>query len=128
MDKAKLKLGFVIIFVSNFERSFKFYTDTLGMELDFTDRQSWAQFKSAEDISLSIQVCDPERQEQGCKLVGRFTGITLLAENISDTYELLKNIGVKFTTTPRKQPWGGTTALFTDPDGNVLELMESSEE
>jgi hypothetical protein len=32
------------------DKSLDFYTKTLGMEIDYTDKAGWAQFKSGEDV------------------------------------------------------------------------------
>jgi catechol 2,3-dioxygenase-like lactoylglutathione lyase family enzyme len=123
-----MKIGFVIVFVSDFDKSFDFYTNKLGMPLDYTDKNGWAQFHAGEDISLAIEQCDPNRVELGSKLVGRLAGVTLIVDNIDDTYARLSNKGVIFTGKPEKQPWGGTLAQFQDPDGNILTLMESRDD
>jgi catechol 2,3-dioxygenase-like lactoylglutathione lyase family enzyme len=73
-----MKIGFVIVFVSDFDKSFDFYTNKLGMPLDYTDKNGWAQFHAGEDISLAIERCDPNRVELGSKLVGRLVGVTLI--------------------------------------------------
>ena len=122
-----MKIGFVRVFVSDFKKSLGFYTNTLGMEVDYTDNSGWAQFKSGEDVSLAIEACDPDHLELGSKLVGRFVGVTLMVDNILETYQQLTNKGVEFTGKPEKQPWGGTLAHLKDPDSNVLTLMESAD-
>jgi catechol 2,3-dioxygenase-like lactoylglutathione lyase family enzyme len=121
-----MKIGFVRVFVSDFKRSLDFYIRTLGMELDYTDEQVWAQFKSGEDVSLAIEMRDPSHTEQGSKLVGRFVGVTLMVPNVSEVYDRLTSKGVAFTGKPEKQAWGGTLAHFKDLDGNVLTLMEET--
>jgi catechol 2,3-dioxygenase-like lactoylglutathione lyase family enzyme len=50
-----MKIGFVTVFVTDFGKSLDFYTQTLGMEIDYTDKANWAQFKSGEDVSLAIE-------------------------------------------------------------------------
>ncbi len=122
-----MKLGFVRIFVTDFKKSLEFYTDTLAMELDYTDHTNWAQFKSGEDVSLAIEVSHRDRLEAGSKLVGRFAGVTLIVDDIQKTYQRLSAKGVEFTGEPEKQAWGGTLAHMKDPDGNVLSLMESAD-
>jgi uncharacterized glyoxalase superfamily protein PhnB len=94
------------------------------MELDYTDDKNWAQFKSGEDVSLAIEVCDPDYIECGSKLVGRFVGVTLMIDSMEETYQRLSKQGVEFTAKPEKQPWGGTLVHLKDLDGNVLTLME----
>jgi catechol 2,3-dioxygenase-like lactoylglutathione lyase family enzyme len=121
-----MKIGFVRVFVTDFDKSLDFYTKTLGMEIDYTDKTSWAQFKSGEDVSLAIEKCDHDHVEQGSKMVGRFVGVTLMVDNIEDQYNRLVAKGVEFTGRPEKQHWGGTLAHLKDLDGNVLTLMQEA--
>lgn len=123
-----MRIGFLRVFVSDFEKSLVFYRDTLGMKLDFTDQTNWAQFFSGKDVSLAIELCDPNKLEQGSKLVGRFVGVTLIVDDLDATYADLCSRGVGFSSKPELQPWGGKVAHFRDPDGNVLTLMQSRED
>jgi catechol 2,3-dioxygenase-like lactoylglutathione lyase family enzyme len=120
-----MKIGFVKVFVTDLEKSLRFYTETLGMELDYADGKDWAQFKSGDDVSLAIERCAADRSVLGSRLVGRLVGVTLMVDDIADTYERLTAKGVQFTGKPEKQPWGGTLAHFEDLDGNVLTLMQN---
>jgi lactoylglutathione lyase len=43
-------------------------------------------------------------------------------QDIDATYTALVAAGVEFDMPPTKQPWGGTLALFKDPDGNIFYL------
>jgi len=121
-----MKIGFVTVFVTDFDKSLDFYTQTLGMEIDYTDKMVWAQFKSGEDVSLAIEKCDPDYVEQGSKMVGRFVGVTLMVDNIEDQYNRLVAKGVEFSGRPEKQHWGGTLAHLKDLEGNVLTLMQEA--
>lgn len=121
-----MKIGFVRVFVTDLEKSLEFYNKTLGMEIDYTDNENWAQFKSGEDVSLAIEKCDADHIEHGSKLVGRFAGVTMMVDDIQSTYAQLKAKGVAFTGAPEKQTWGGTLVHFKDLDGNVLTLMQNN--
>jgi catechol 2,3-dioxygenase-like lactoylglutathione lyase family enzyme len=121
-----MKIGFVTVFVTDFDKSLDFYTKTLGMEIDYTDKANWAQFKSGEDVSLAIEKCDPDYVEQGSKMVGRFVGVTLMVDSIEEQYNRLVAKGVEFTGRPEKQHWGGTLAHLKDLEGNVLTLMQEA--
>jgi lactoylglutathione lyase len=123
-----MKIGFVRVFVSDFQKSLDFYTKTLGMELDYSDGTHWAQFKNGEDVSLAIERCEPNRTEAGSKLVGRFVGVTLMVDDLSKTFAALKAKGVQFSGPPEKQQWGGTLTNLHDPDGNILTLMDGAED
>ena len=121
-----MKIGFVRVFVTDLEKSREFYTEILGMKIDFTDGERWVQFKSGVDVSLAIEKCDADRVEAGGRLVGRFVGVTMMVEDVSNLHKSLEAKGVSFTAPPEKQPWGGTLAHFKDLDGNVLTLCQEA--
>jgi hypothetical protein len=39
---ANQEIGFVTVFVTDFDKSLDVYTKTLGMEIDYTDKANWA--------------------------------------------------------------------------------------
>ena len=126
-EKTTMKVGFVIVYVSDYAKALDFYTKQLELQIDYADGKNWAQFKTGEDVSLAIEACSPERMECGAKLVGRFVGVTLVVENILDVCERLSKNGVELSGKPEKQNWGGTLVNIRDLDGNVLTLMETDE-
>ena len=113
---SKLSIGYINVFVSNFSASLAFYRDVLGLEPDRTDEDwGYASF-NAGPISFAIaKANEPE-------LFGRHTGIGFVVDDIDASYETLRAAGVQFEMPPTKQPWGGTLALFKDPDGNIFYL------
>lgn len=56
--------------------------------------------------------------------VGRFTGISFDVDDMTATYRKLVEKGVVFQGVPAQQDWGGILAHITDPDGNILSLVE----
>lgn len=123
-----MKIGFVRVFVTDLKASLEFYTQVLGMEIDYTDGKHWVQFKSGDDVSLGIEQSDPDRTVFGTPVVGRFVGVTLMVEGIQGLYERLSRKGVEFMAPPEKQPWGGIMVHLRDLDGNILTLMEEGAE
>ena len=93
-----------------------FFRDTLGLTLNMGDEAfGYASF-DAGPISFGLAKTDD------ASLIGRHTGVGFIAEDIEATYRDLLDKGVEFEMPPTKQPWGGTLALFKDPDGNVYYL------
>lgn len=121
-----MKIGFVKVYVTDLARSLAFYTQTLGMELDFTDGRQWAQFRSGEDVSLALEECAPDHAVFGSRVVGRYVGVTLMVDDIAKTYAELVARGVRFRGPPERQHWGGTLAHLDDLDGNTLTLMQEA--
>lgn len=123
-QESKMRIGFVKIYVTDLTRSLQYYTQKLGMKIDYTDEKHWAQFKSGEDVSLAIEKCDPNYSMFGSKMVGRYAGVTLMVDDIQQTYEQLTNKEV--LGKPEKQSWGGTLAHLKDLDENILTLMQEA--
>ena len=116
------KLSNVRVFVTDWPRAMRFYTDTLEMAVaSRNDEMGWAQMATGES-HLAVERVDASDSE-GRALVGRFVGVSLEVADIFATHEVLAARGVQFVAPPEKQPWGGTLAHLCDPDGNILTLV-----
>ncbi len=110
------------IFVTDWERAIRFYTETLGIPTTFRgDEMGWAQLDTGA-CNLALERADPA-DEEAMGFVGRFVGASLEVGDIHACYETLLARGVAFLEPPAEQPWGGTLAHLRDPDGNVLTLL-----
>ncbi len=116
------KLFAVRVWVTDWDRALRFYTETLGIPTTFRgDDMGWAQLATGEG-QLALERVEPGDKESEA-LVGRYVGVSLQVEDIHATHKTLVDRGVEFTTPPTKQPWGGVLAHLKDPDGNVLTLL-----
>jgi len=116
------KLFAVRVFVTDWDRAIRFYSETLGMPVAFrSDEIGWAQMVTGEG-QLALERVDPSDQE-GQALIGRFVGVSLQVSDILMTYQTLAERGVEFLAPPEKQPWGGMLTHLRDPDGNILTLL-----
>jgi predicted enzyme related to lactoylglutathione lyase len=50
--------------------------------------------------------------------------LDFLVDNVDQTHQQLKEKGIRFTEGPTDTPWGGRFAVFTDPDGNTLQITQ----
>ena len=115
------RLSIVGVFVRDFSRALRFYTETLGLPLALrSDEYGWAQLATGQ-AQLALERLDPESGESG--LLGRFLGVSLAVADVHATYEELFARGVDFLAPPAQMPWGGVLAHFRGPDGNVLTLV-----
>lgn len=120
----------VRIFVKDWPRAVRFYTETLGMAVLYRDEElGWAQLATGQ-AQLAIERFTPETNERTGEadpeaehLVGRFVGASLAVEDIYGAFELLASRGVSFMAPPEQMPWGGVLAHFRDPEGNILTLV-----
>ncbi len=111
-----MNIGYINVFVSDLDKVVPFYTDILGLTLRFQENSfGYASFE-ASPISFALAQTDDST------LVGRHTGIGFIVDDINARYEELLSKGVEFEMKPTAQPWGGTLALFKDPDGNIYYL------
>ncbi len=118
------KLYAVRVFVTDWERAIRFYTETLGIPVAFrSDELGWAQLATGEG-QLALERVAPGDAESEA-LVGRFVGVSLEVPDIEATHGTLVQRGVEFLAPPARQAWGGTLAHLRDPDGNVITLLGS---
>ena len=111
-----LVVGYVNIFVANFDTALTFYRDTLGLTPTTVDPDfGYASFETGPASFAVTRADEPE-------LIGRHTGIGFMVKDIDAAHEALVARGVEFTMPPTRQPWGGILALFKDPDGNIFYL------
>lgn len=118
---SKINLGYMNIFVRDFERAFEFYAQTLGLPVNMRhDDFGYASFDTG-PASLAISRVDETQAE----LVGRHTGAGLVVEDLDAVHKSLADKGVKFPMPPQKQPWGGYMSLMEDSEGNILYLDQA---
>ena len=111
-----MQIGYVNVFVRDIEAAVAFYGGELGLTAVTTDTAfGYASFEAGA-VSLGLAQTDDE------SIVGRHTGVVFVIDDIDSAYADLSGKGVEFEMPPTEQPWGGTLALFKDPDGNVYYL------
>ncbi|TQV70654.1 VOC family protein [Denitrobaculum tricleocarpae] len=110
----------VRIFSQRFDEALGFYRDSLRFPLLY-EAEGVALFSTGNcDLVLeSLELGDLEHRS----LTGRFVGVSFRVPDAFDAYEKLQQRGVRFDEPPELQEWGGTTAHFFDPDGNILTLV-----
>src|SRR5438128_545226 len=152
-----LRLQSVTIFVRDLDRSVDFYVKQLGFQLVFDARsQEFAgrHFVTVAppDGTANLTLVAPERDSDQHKLIGRYTQVTFVTEDVLAKFREWSARGVRFLVNPRlkrlKYPvrvqtagsaassseaaehppiWGGVFARFKDPDGNSFSLVSFDE-
>ena len=109
----------VTVWTEELDRLLPFYTDTLGLT-PHSVRPGFASFKWG-DMRLGIGTHSDVNGRTGEPYR---VMVNLGVKDIQEEYNVLQNRGVVFIRPPEKEHWGGWVATFSDPDGNVLQLMQ----
>jgi catechol 2,3-dioxygenase-like lactoylglutathione lyase family enzyme len=112
--------GYATIYVSDMDASVRFYTETLGMKLEYRFGNHWALVHAGKGLSIGIHPASEERP------AGRKGSIHLGLElngSIDDAVRELESRGVRFSG-PVIRDKAGNFVSFCDPDGNVIYLAE----
>jgi catechol 2,3-dioxygenase-like lactoylglutathione lyase family enzyme len=98
----------------------EFYRDILGLH-PRTNRPGFVNFEWG-PVRLTVtthsdidgEANDPHR-----------TMVNLETADIARTADHLRAAGVEFVRPPSQEPWGGWIATFRDPDGNLVQLLQT---
>ena len=112
-------LAGVIIWTDDLDSMVEFYLDTLGLT-PHSVRPAFVSFKWG-DVRLGIGT---HAQVAGRSSDRYRVMVNLDVDDIHAEHERLAGAGVEFIRAPERERWGGWVCTFTDPDGNVLQLLE----
>lgn len=112
------------LFVSNIEASCEFFTGKLGFVADFTygDPPFYAQV-SCDNARLSLRHMDEPVFAGDVREREDLLSATITLDSLNGIRELFRvyqAAGVSFHQTLRSEPWGATTFIVRDLDGNLI--------
>ena len=112
------------LFVADIKASCDFFVDKLGFSIVFVygEPPFYAQVKRDSGCinlrHVDRPVIDPALRDRE-SLLSSDMGLSS-AEEINQLFLEFQAKGVTFAQTLRKEPWGATTFMVKDPDGNLL--------
>jgi catechol 2,3-dioxygenase-like lactoylglutathione lyase family enzyme len=115
-------LHLVTLGVRDFERSRKFYTETLGWKLTSNSNDDIAFFQAG-GVVLGLYPREKLAEDALTEAEGSgFAGVTLAynARSEGEVDEIIRDLeakGVQIAKQPQKVFWGGYSSYFVDPDG-----------
>ena len=121
------RLHLVTLGVRDFEKSKKFYEETLGWKPAIASSDDVAFFQAG-GVVFAIYPREKLAEDALTSAMGSgFAGFTLAhnAKSESEVDEIiadLKSKGVKIVKEPQKVFWGGYSSYFADPDGYLWEV------
>lgn len=104
---------YVSILVSDFERSKRFYEETLGWELG-TDEKVVAGFH----FGTGYLVVHKDHRDQEVRRYAGGMHVEVQVDDVDVEYSRLSDAGVRVSEL-RDQPWGERNFTFEDPDGYI---------
>jgi catechol 2,3-dioxygenase-like lactoylglutathione lyase family enzyme len=132
-------LDYATVMVKDQEAALRFYTGVLGFEVSddkaMGSGMRWLTVRPKGAETKLVLYTDPEAAHAeddccgsgGCGCCGTdyaWTGMVMATQDIDAAFRELRSRGVKFLQAPEQKPWGVKDALFSDPDGNVFNLVE----
>ena len=112
------------LFVADIKASCDFYTGKLGFEVAFVygDPPCYGQV-TRDHARLNLRVVgEPvfmgDIREREHLLSASLTAAS--ADQIQQLFSSYQAAGVHFSQTLKKEPWGATTFIVRDPDGNLI--------
>ncbi|HEX4035089.1 MAG TPA: VOC family protein [Solirubrobacteraceae bacterium] len=120
-----------ILAVSDFERSLRFYRDSLGLAVEATYEDPPYATLVAAGARISLAEQGHEAADRpGVAMAAPADRTRLAAILVLEVADCLKAhrelsaAGVPFLAEPYSPPWGGHRCFAIDPDGNLIELEE----
>jgi catechol 2,3-dioxygenase-like lactoylglutathione lyase family enzyme len=111
--------------VSDLSEAVNFFTQVLGLKLQLESLQNnWAEVgpdEPSSKVALYVPSKDDPRQPGGP------SGVVLETDSIFEFHRKLVDEEVVFKLKPERRPWGGLLAVFLDPDGNEIDVVEDPE-
>ncbi|GAC1379789.1 MAG: VOC family protein [Ktedonobacteraceae bacterium] len=117
------KPDYIVVYVSDMQRSTAFYRDVLGLPMQFTS-PGWTEFNTG-SITLALHTTGDTKVvlSAGRPPAGQ-AHIAFVLDDLQTTYEALQAQDVHFSLPPQKQPTGRTLAVCHDPDGFGITLQQ----
>ncbi len=124
-----LSLHHVTIFVSDLDKSLRFYVDRLGFNLIVDAKFEGGRWIAVgpPDGPTNLGLVCPAPDIPAHQLIGRGTNVVFITEDVRAKYEEWRGRGVHFQHPPRQPAWGGMFTTFEDLDGNSFALVGRDE-
>lgn len=121
MLEGMFRSGNVTIYVTDMDRSVKFYQETLGLKLAYRFGNHWASLMLGNGLTIGLHPT-AEAPPPGARKGSPSLGLEL-SGSIVDAMAVLGARGVEFHGVADEGK-AGKFAHFHDPDGNLLYLAE----
>lgn len=115
-----IRLSHLFLYVSDLERSRRFYTEVLGLKV-LLEENGYVRVGVPDGVHIGMEVGKP------WQIGAHGIEINLQVEDVDEWTQRLKQSGVRFEQEPSDMPWGARHAFFQDPDGYRLSIFTPTE-
>jgi catechol 2,3-dioxygenase-like lactoylglutathione lyase family enzyme len=126
---ALLRVG---VTVRDLVSSLRWYQEVLGFPIRHQDEETGYVELSLGRGASALSLVAPRREwgeplySETVARIGTSTGIVFQTDSAAALELRLRSAGAKITEAPRRQPWGGITLRFLDPDGNEFLAFQAA--
>ena len=122
MEPLLLGIRHVALNVRDVQESLRFYSDILGMKLEWMPDPDNAYLTSGQD-NLALHKLPAEVQLGKNQLVHHIGVVVRRPEDVDKWAERLRNHGVTLAQEPKTHRDGARSFYFHDPDGLLIQLL-----
>ncbi|HLJ19690.1 MAG TPA: VOC family protein [Stellaceae bacterium] len=109
------------LFVADMKRSCDFFTEKLGFRVVFLHGEPPFYGQVERDgVRLNLRHVDAPLVDQALREREDYLSASIDADDVQRLYAEFQASGVAFHQPLRKEPWGATTFIVEDPDGNLV--------
>ena len=122
MDPLFMGLRHVALNVRNVRRSLEFYSNVLGMKLEWMPDEENAYLTSGQDNLALHQL--PQGSEPGpWQMVHHIGFVVRHPDNVDAWADRVRNQGIVLAAEPKTHRDGARSFYFRDPDGLLIQLI-----
>lgn len=132
-----MEIDYIALFVTDVARSLIFYRDVLGFRFEKPAKPDGAEGYSGK---LKIGIYDrswlPKLFGDRCKqpISGNPFLLSMTVDDLDQIYQQIgdrqaniqANVPINIISPPTVMPWGQRILFLNDPDGNILEIVQSN--
>lgn len=122
MDPLFLGLRHVALNVRNVRKSLEFYSDVMGMKLEWMPDEENAYLTSGHD-NLALHKLPAGSEPSSVQTVHHIGFIVRRPENVDEWADRMRKHGIKLAAEPKTHRDGARSFYFHDPDGLLIQLI-----
>jgi len=122
MDPLFMGLRHVALNVRNVRRSLEFYSNVLGMKLEWMPDEENAYLTSGQDNLALHQLPQPSEPGQ-VQMVHHIGFVVRHPENVDAWADRVRKQGIALAAEPKTHRDGARSFYFRDPDGLLIQLI-----